>query len=56
MTVITKNASISPRAQAPSVGTHLPYCRETMAVPMVNQMKANAQTYFQSPPEKPKNS
>jgi hypothetical protein len=42
------------RAQAPSVGTHLPCFRETMAAPMVNQMKTTAYTYFQAPPTGPK--
>ena len=43
-----------PRAQAPSVGTHLPCFSETMAAPMVNQMKTTAYRYFQAPPTGPK--
>ena len=56
ITVIAKNAMISPRAQAPAVGTHLPYCSDTMAAVMVNQMKTTAYTYFQPPGTFPKNS
>ena len=52
----TKNVSTAPRAHAPSVGTHLPYRSDTIAAPMVNQMKATAYTYFQAPPTEPKNS
>ena len=31
------------------MGTHLPYCSDTIAVPTVNQMKARAYTYCQAP-------
>jgi hypothetical protein len=36
------------------VGTHLPYCNDTTAVAIVNQM--NTTTYFHGPPMFPKNS
>jgi hypothetical protein len=55
-TVITKIVISAPRAQAPTVGTHLPYCRDTMAARMTNQMKTTAYTYFQAPPTFPKSS
>jgi hypothetical protein len=34
----------------------LPYRSDTIAVTMVNQMKATAYTYFPAPPTGPKNS
>src|SRR5690348_17490466 len=43
-------------SSAQNVGTHLPYRSDTIAVTMVNQMKATAYTYFPAPPTGPKTS
>jgi hypothetical protein len=51
MAVMVKKANRKIRAQAPSVGIHLPIPKERMAAQIPNQMKTIENAYSQNDPE-----
>src|SRR3954447_408278 len=54
-TLSEKNPSRPMRAQAPSVGIHLPTPNDRIAATTPNQMNVNANTYLPTLPRSPKN-
>src|SRR3954452_15914162 len=54
-TLSEKKPSRAMRAQAPSVGIHLPTPKDRIAAQTPNQMNAPAKRYFPTPPRSPKN-
>src|SRR3954452_23300682 len=54
-TLSEKKPRRAMRAQAPSVGIHLPTPKDRIAAQTPNQMNATANTYLPTPPRSPKN-
>ena len=54
-TLNEKNPSSAMRAQAPSVGIHLPTPKDRIAAHTPNQMNASAKRYLPTFPRSPKN-